>query len=86
MSGIAENVMKGLAVVMPEPEDYKGEDGLLYCGKCHKPKEAYFPKDKVLFGIDRHPAECVCRMAERESRSLRIYSAGVTPKNSLNSR
>ena len=23
----------------PEPEDYTGEDGLLYCGKCHKPKE-----------------------------------------------
>ena len=28
----------------PEPEDYTGEDGLLYCGKCHKPKEGYFPK------------------------------------------
>ena len=23
-----------------EPEDYTGEDGLLYCGKCRKPKEA----------------------------------------------
>ena len=22
----------------PEPEDYTGEDGLLYCGKCRKPK------------------------------------------------
>lgn len=47
---------------------YSGEDGLLYCGKCHKPKEAYFPKDKMLFGIDRHPAECDCRRAEREKR------------------
>ena len=28
----------------PEPEDYTGEDGLLYCGKCHKPKEGYSPK------------------------------------------
>ena len=28
----------------PEPEDYTGEDGLLYCGKCHKPKEAISPK------------------------------------------
>ena len=68
MSDIAENVMKGMAAVMPELEDYKGEDGLLYCGRCHKPKEAYFPKDKVLFGIDRHPAECDCRRAEREKR------------------
>ncbi|MGN0708292.1 MAG: ATP-binding protein [Faecalibacterium sp.] len=23
-------------------EDYHGEDGLLYCGKCHTPKEAFF--------------------------------------------
>ena len=27
-----------------EAEDYTGEDGLLYCGKCHKPKEAYFAR------------------------------------------
>ena len=49
-----------------EPEDYMGEDGLLYCGKCHKPKEAYFPLGKALFGRDRHPSECDCRRAERE--------------------
>ena len=24
-----------------EPEDYTGEDGLLYCGKCRTAKEAY---------------------------------------------
>ena len=29
-----------------EPQDYTGEDGLLYCGKCRTPKEAYFPADK----------------------------------------
>lgn len=51
-----------------EPEDYKGEDGLLYCGKCHTPKEAYFPQGKTLFGRDRHPSECDCRKAEREKR------------------
>ena len=28
----------------PEPEYYTGEDGLLYCGKCHKPKRAISPK------------------------------------------
>ena len=27
-----------------EPEDYTGEDGLLYCGSCRQPKEAYFPE------------------------------------------
>ena len=49
-----------------EPQDYTGEDGLLYCGKCRTPKEAYFPVDKIaLFGRDRHPAECDCRRAQR---------------------
>ena len=49
-----------------EPQDYTGEDGLLYCGKCRTPKEAYFPADKIaLFGRDRHPAECDCRRAQR---------------------
>ena len=53
----------------PEPEDYTGEDGLLYCGKCRKPKEAYFAPDKAaIFGRDRHPAECDCQRAAREQR------------------
>ena len=30
-----------------DPEDYTGEDGLLYCGKCRTAKEAYFPKETV---------------------------------------
>lgn len=52
-----------------EPEDYTGEDGLLYCGKCRTPKEAYFAGDKAaLFGRDRHPAECKCRRAQRMER------------------
>ena len=43
----------------PEPEDYTGEDGLLYCGKCHKPKEGYFPKETAAWlGRDR------CRAVE----------------------
>ena len=37
-----------LTATTPEQEDYTGEDGLLYCGKCHKPKEAYFAPDKPL--------------------------------------
>ena len=31
----------------PDSGDYTGEDGLLYCGKCRKPKEAYFPEGKT---------------------------------------
>ena len=38
--------------------------GLAYC----KPKEAYFPEGKTLFGLDRHPAECDCQRAQRIER------------------
>ena len=52
-----------------EPQDYTGEDGLLYCGSCRTPKERYFPADKAaLFGRDRHPAECDCQRAKRMER------------------
>ena len=38
-------VLENMTTTIPEPEDYTGEDGLLYCGKCRKPKEAYFAPD-----------------------------------------
>ncbi|RKJ73692.1 ATP-binding protein, partial [Anaerotruncus sp. 1XD22-93] len=50
-----------------EPEDYTGEDGLLYCGSCRQPKEAYFPEGKTFFGRDRHPKECECQRKRRET-------------------
>ena len=31
-------VLENMTATTPEPEDYTGEDGLLYCGKCRKPK------------------------------------------------
>ena len=52
----------------PEKDDYTGEDGLLYCGICHTPKEAYFAEGKTFFGRDRHPSECECQRKEREKR------------------
>ena len=62
-------VLENMTAATPEPEDYTGEDGLLYCGKCRKPKEAYFAPDKAaIFGRDRHPAECDCQRAAREQR------------------
>ena len=60
-------VLENMTTTIPEPEDYTGEDGLLYCGKCRKPKEAYFAPDKAaIFGRDRHPAECDCQRTARE--------------------
>ena len=59
-------VLENMTTATPEPEDYTGEDGLLYCGRCRKPKEAYFAPDKAaIFGRDRHPAECDCQRAAR---------------------
>ena len=64
-----QEMLEDMTTTTPEPEDYTGEDGLLYCGTCHKPKEAYFPPDKAgLFGRDRHPAECDCQRAQRMER------------------
>ena len=54
-----------------EPEDYTGEDGLLYCGSCRQPKEAYFPEGKTFFGRDRHPKECDCQRKRRETLEAR---------------
>ena len=68
MKNEIEAMITDITTTTAEAEDYTGEDGLLYCGKCRKPKEAYFPEGKSLFGRDRHPAECDCQRAEREKR------------------
>ncbi len=63
--------LSGLRGTAAEPGDYTGEDGLLYCGKCHTPKEAFFRPEYVeLFGRDRHPARCACRRRSDEEREL----------------
>ena len=58
---------------MPENAmDYYGADGLLYCGKCHTPKEAFFAKGLVLMGRNKHPVECACHKAERERQETTV--------------
>ena len=71
-------VLENMTTTIPEPEDYTGEDGLLYCGKCRKPKEAYFAPDKAaIFGRDRHPAECDCQRTAREEREAAEKRVGA---------
>ena len=67
---ILDDIKETVVLMDTEPKngDYTGEDGLLYCGFCHTPKEAYFPEGKTIFGRDRHPSECECRRKEREKR------------------
>ena len=68
MTDTIHNTILPMTDITTEPEDYTGEDGLLYCGKCRKPKEAYFPEGKTFFGRDRHPSECDCQRAARKER------------------
>ena len=68
MTETIQTAMDRLMTISVEPQDYVAEDGLLYCGSCKTPKEAFFPNGIKLFGRDRHPAECRCRQATREKQ------------------
>ena len=45
MTELFTDTVLNMMTTTAEPEDYTGEDGLLYCGKCRTAKEAYFPKE-----------------------------------------
>ena len=47
-------------------------DGLLYCGKCHTPREAFFAKGIALMGKNKHPIECSCQRTERVKQEALI--------------
>ena len=65
--------MEQLPSSIPEiSEDYYGKDGLLYCGKCHTPREAFFAKGIALMGKKKHPIECSCQRTEREKQEALI--------------
>ena len=51
MTDTIHNTILPMTDTTAEPEDYTGEDGLLYCGKCHTPKEAYFAEGKTVSGV-----------------------------------
>ena len=56
--------LRQMAEVTPEPEDYTGEDGLLYCGKCRTPRQVLLdtstPKQMLV------PRLCQCRQERRQ--------------------
>ena len=54
-----------------EVPDYYGEDGLLHCGVCHEPKEAYLPEGKEWLGRKTHPRMCLCDRTEYERQEKR---------------
>ena len=68
MTETIQTAMDRLMTISAGPQDYVAENGLLYCGSCNTPKEAFFPNGRKLFGRDRHPAECQCRQEAREKQ------------------
>ncbi len=55
MAGVLANIM----TTKVREGDYLGEDGLLYCGKCHTPKQIRLAKDSF-FGDIPLPVTCRC--------------------------
>ena len=76
-------VLENMTTTTPEPEDYTGEDGLLYCGKCRKPKEAYFAPDKEKPILRRTRPLSLAVTATRQSATAREPPArnGKPPRN-----
>ena len=51
MTETIQTAMDRLMTISVEPQDYVAEDGLLYCGSCKTPKEAFFPNGKNCLGV-----------------------------------
>ena len=60
-------ILDALAQVTPGPEDYTGEDGLLYCGKCHTSKQFRIDKPPLEGRLLPHPCRCEQERIDREA-------------------
>ena len=71
MRGIIEEIVAA-TWREPEPEDYIGEDGLLYCGKCHTRKQGrYKYLNKTITVCHLCKCEAEARAKEDEERKIR---------------
>ena len=63
------------------PDDYVGEDGLLYCAKCHTAKEGWYDFPAYFGGRQKRKISCQCeaekRKAEEEQRKAREHEETV---------
>ena len=62
-----EIILRRLAEVKPEAGDYTGEDGLLYCGKCHTPKQFRMTVSPMEGRLFPHPCQCEQERLDREA-------------------
>ncbi|MCD7771093.1 MAG: ATP-binding protein [Oscillospiraceae bacterium] len=67
MDSVLSDIMETVTKAQSSPDDYIAPDGLKYCGKCHTPKEAFFPEGSHFGNSDRYPILCKCA-AEKEAR------------------
>ena len=66
MNPIVDALLKSADTPSQASGDYiNPADGLKYCGKCHTPKEAFFPENLRRNGRDKHPALCKCAAKAR---------------------
>lgn len=66
IDGMMEAAKKNAA---PCAEDYTGEDGLLYCGKCRTPKQFFMPEEMHRFIENRRGwCMCACQTAKEQER------------------
>ena len=80
-----DGILNRLAVTHREPEDYTGEDGLLYCGKCHTPKQFRMTVPPMEWRM--LPCSCQCEQerldrepAEQEAQRRRQAVADLKHK------
>ena len=60
MNSIFTKMVDTVEAANAAPDDYiNSADGLKYCGKCHTPKEAFYPADLQAQGFTKHPVICV---------------------------
>ena len=77
-----DSIIKRMTVTRLEPGDYTGEDGLLYCGKCHTPKQFRMDAPPLEGRLLPHPCRCEQERldreaAEQETRRHRQTVAGL---------
>lgn len=75
--GVQDNPWRELLMHMAKPEphgdDYIGEDGLIYCGHCHTPRQFVMQKDNCLKGCVL-PIACKCRQARLDAREAELQA------------
>jgi len=67
MNPIFTKIIDKVDAATTAPDDYiNSADGLKYCGKCHTPKETFFPAELQAQGFTKHPVMCKCAAERRE--------------------